>query len=68
LCKTSATFLIFFAHTYLGESVPPIERYQFGPTELLFSFQERERGRELFLFLDMTLKREIERASGKQKL
>jgi len=33
LCKSSATFLIFFVHTHLGESIPPIKRYQFGPTD-----------------------------------
>ena len=43
-----------------GESIPPIKRYQFGPTELLFSFQERDSY--------FPSKREIERASGKQKL
>jgi len=33
LCKSSATFLLFFVHTHLRESIPPIKRYQFGPTD-----------------------------------
>lgn len=60
---------VFFVHTHLRESIPPIKRYQFGPTD---GNCERRHAKSKLKYLlrhaILPSKREIERASGKQKL
>jgi len=67
--KSLATFLIFFVHTHLGESTPPVRRYQFGPTDDNCERRHaKSQSKYLLRHAMLPSKREIERASGKQKL